>query len=289
MKEPFYFCVGVNCFFKRVRGVESMRANDRCVLWTTVGRLGWWAVQAQVQYTAPALTAWSCDHSGWWGHNAQDPTWAKENLRCYLKLFLNVSHFFHLLLINFRPYRFHLSLVISRLMFLLLPNAFLAVARRGVSQFWTIMGMYFLPPEQRPGPPVVPWEPNSSPEPCDCQKRGCSRWMLCFDGKESIIGAEGGLRGRFLARRPDKCNFGFDSRVIPSGAWRAGSATCCGSWKCTHFPQKPPALPAWRAICLAKTLVLSCRCRPLPVSPRRPAETTLLQHAIQHKWVVKSS
>lgn len=43
------------------------------------------------------------------------------------------------------------------------------------------------------------------------------------------------------------------------------------------FSQKPPALPAWRAICLAKTLFLSCRCRPLPVSPCRPAETSLLQ------------
>lgn len=94
-------------------------------------------------------------------------------------------------------------------------------------------------------------------------------WMnvASWWGKKSIVGAEGGLRGRFLARRPDKRNFGFDSHIIPSGGRRAGSAMCCGSWKCTCFPQKPPALPAWRAICLAKTLVLSCRCRLLPVPP----------------------
>lgn len=55
---------------------------------------------------------------------------------------------------------------------------------------------------------------------------------------------------------------------------------CCGSWKCTSFPQKPPALPACRAICLAKTLVLSCRCRLLPVPLHRPAETLLLQCAV---------
>lgn len=37
-------------------------------------------------------------------------------------------------------------------------------------------------------------------------------------GKKSIVGAEGGLRGRSLARHPDKRNFGFDSHIIPSGA-----------------------------------------------------------------------
>lgn len=118
-------------------------------------------------------------------------------------------------------------------------------------------------------------------------KKGWSGWMWRFDGKENIIGAEGGLRGRSLARRPDKRNFGYDSHAIPSGIWRAGSATCCGSWKCTCFPQKPPALPVCRAICLAKTLVLSCRCCPFPVPPHpphRPAETLLL-HRTASAWL----
>lgn len=40
-------------------------------------------------------------------------------------------------------------------------------------------------------------------------------WMkMAF---QCIAGAEGGLRGRSLARNPDKRNFGFDSGVIPRG------------------------------------------------------------------------
>lgn len=91
----------MDCSSKRVRGVESTRANDRCVLWATIVRLRWWTFQAVIQHPAPALAARSCDHSCGWGHNAQDPTWAGENLRCYFKCFLDASHFFHVLLINF--------------------------------------------------------------------------------------------------------------------------------------------------------------------------------------------
>ncbi len=89
---------------------------------------------------------------------------------------------------------------------------------------------------------------------------------VLMENKALLVQKVGSEDVLWLIDHSDKRNFGFDSRVIPSGAWRARSATCCGSWKCTRFPQKPPALPAWRAICLAKTLVLSCRCRPRPVS-----------------------
>lgn len=54
--------------------------------------------------------------------------------------------------------------------------------------------MYCLPPEQIPGPPVVPWEPHSSPEPCESQKEGgVDEWGVLMEKKallEQKVGSE---------------------------------------------------------------------------------------------------
>ncbi len=73
------------------------------------------------------------------------------------------------------------------------------------------MGMYCLPPEQIPGSPVVPWEPDSSPEPCYCRKEGVVDECCVLMENKALLVQKVGSEDVFS----DKRNFGFDSHVFP--------------------------------------------------------------------------
>lgn len=143
-------------------------------------------------------------------------------------------------------------------------------ARWGASQFWTVPGMivYHLsryPALRRsPGSLIPPKNAVSVRKQGGMDESGVSmhcwsrRWaQRTFSGSQS-------WQVQFWV---------WQWRYSPRALRGAGSAMCCGSWL-------SPTLPAWRTICLAETLLLSCRCRLFPVPLRRPAETSLLQHDV---------
>lgn len=127
--------------------------------------------------------------------------------------------------------------------------------------------------------------------------KGWNWWMWRFDGRESIIGAEGWAQRTFSGSPSWQTQFWiwqwrYSLRVF-------GSAMCCGFWKCTRFPPKPPCFTCLTSHLFGKNTCLELQMPPASIPPS-PTTTTIVllklffcnapsPQGCTRKWVVKSS